>query len=437
MDINEVIDVTEPAFFQTPSKIFITCRICMQESLPGVETMIDLFTENKESKEILRTIFMCTQISLLEDSILPTKICSLCLRDLELANIFRSKCLLSQDTFSKYREIMVSKKRSERISIDIKSEELNEISESLETNIKDEPKLEYNITEDTENNNKCNVCGKILKTFASLCKHKISMHQNKKAIGKVTGHGSARLHHCLKCSYTTKRGQSLVYHMRTHTGEKPYVCECGNRFAQPASLAAHKKTHSTDTYHTCPKCGKQFKYVHSFRNHQRVHEAGTFVCGVCNKLLKSSDTLKAHMQRHYNIKNYSCEQCGSTFVTSAELINHRKKHAKLKTFECNLCDYKTHLKKLLITHIQRHTGERSHHCDLCEFSFYSPYDLVRHKRKHTHEKPYTCPVCEQKFKHSTSVNKHVRNVHKSYYLWNDEVDRSSVKVLPEEKSVTF
>ena len=63
---------------------------------------------------------------------------------------------------------------------------------------------------------------------------------------------------CRYCSRTFPREKSLQAHIRTHTGERPYVCDfdsCGRAFAQSGQLRTHQRLHTGEKPFICAHDG--------------------------------------------------------------------------------------------------------------------------------------------------------------------------------------
>ncbi|KAH7935670.1 hypothetical protein HPB52_011751 [Rhipicephalus sanguineus] len=59
---------------------------------------------------------------------------------------------------------------------------------------------------------------------------------------------------CKVCNRVFPRDKSLQAHMRTHTGEKPYVCDfpgCKRAFAQSGQLKTHQRLHTGEKPFVC------------------------------------------------------------------------------------------------------------------------------------------------------------------------------------------
>ncbi|CAG2183669.1 unnamed protein product, partial [Oppiella nova] len=158
--------------------------------------------------------------------------------------------------------------------------------------------------------------------------------------------------------------------MRTHTGEKPYVCDwpgCEWRFAIKGNLDEHKRVHAGEKFFICDWPG-----MYSARCYRNCSFYPYFVTLIgCTRSYTQNSHLRRHKLVHTEEKPFACDwpNCNYRSVRSCDVANHRVTHTGEKRFVCEVVGCEKaftrghHLRRHMLTNHSIETYEENAEAD--------------------------------------------------------------------------
>nr|CAD7202759.1 unnamed protein product [Timema douglasi] len=174
----------------------------------------------------------------------------------------------------------------------------------------------------SEEDHICELCGDIYESRHTLTQHvraeHLDLHDRRDGIiiplkrkgggpFSMTGKHSRSSHKragsltltCPQCGRVFNHRNSLVYHLRSHSGERPHQCEvCGKSFFAASALKVHMRLHSGDKPYKCESCGRHFRQWGDLKITIVPPGEKPHPCPVCGKPFRVRSDMKRHLNTH-------------------------------------------------------------------------------------------------------------------------------------------
>lgn len=206
----------------------------------------------------------------------------------------------------------------------------------------------------------CDVCGAFFKSSNALVQHALNHREPS--------------HECHICSEMFVRKGKLGSHYRKqHNVEPPWKKEA--------------EEDDSDEENECGDCGRVFDNATNLRMHRKFCKstAGVLSCEQCGRVFTDKTRFGYHMNQHNGVRPYQCqiEGCTKSFFSP----DTRKKHHRLcgkpvKSIECTICGAKLKTSDSLRTHMETHSTGPRPTCHICGQEFTMKGNLREHLKRH-------------------------------------------------------
>lgn len=137
---------------------------------------------------------------------------------------------------------------------------------------------------------KCRRCNKTFTRHYALNKHKQNFHKgvDEKDMLILTENKGPNAYSCIICKASFDNFFGLLQHNMGHSDVKNVCDVCEKHFDSQYDLKVHIRTHTKEKPYMCERCGKTFAVSYRLKEHQKLHEdvvqvKKRFTCPDCGK----------------------------------------------------------------------------------------------------------------------------------------------------------